>query len=187
VNKSDIRKKLISLRKKKYKRNIELNPNKLIELIDKKKLNSKIIGCYYPFNCELDILNVLEVLENKKYILSLPKILKNNEMNFFKWSIYDPLKINKYGIPEPISDKKIDPNILLIPLVGFDNKLNRLGYGGGYYDRYLSKVKLFKPVLKIGVGFSFQKVKNLPINKYDQKLDYIITEKKLFNENTILR
>ena len=179
MNKSTIRKKLISLRKKKYKSKIELNPNKFIELIDKQKLNSKIIGCYYPFNCELDILNVLEVLENKKYILSLPKILKNNEMNFFKWSIYEPLKINKYGIPEPISDKKIDPNILLIPLVGFDDKLNRLGYGGGYYDRYLSKVKLGNSLLKIGIGFSFQKVKNLPTNKYDQKLDCIITEKKI--------
>ena len=118
-------------------------------------------------------------LENKKYILSLPKILKNNEMNFFKWSIYKPLKINKYGIPEPISDKKIDPNILLIPLVGFDDKLNRLGYGGGYYDRYLSRLKLGNSLLKIGVGFSFQKVKNLPTNKFDQKLDYIITEKKI--------
>jgi 5-formyltetrahydrofolate cyclo-ligase len=61
VNKSAIRTKLISLRKKKYKSKIELNPNKFIELIDKQKLNSKIIGCYYPFNCELDILNVLEV------------------------------------------------------------------------------------------------------------------------------
>ena len=52
MNKSAIRKKLTSLRKKKYKSNIELNPNKLIELIDKQKLNSKIIGCYYPFNYE---------------------------------------------------------------------------------------------------------------------------------------
>ena len=88
-------------------------------------------------------------------------------MNFFKWSIYEPLKINKYGIPEPISDKKIDPNILLIPLVGFDDKLNRLGYGGGYYDRYLSRLKLGNSLLKIGVGFSFQKVKNL-----DYRLEY---------------
>ena len=159
MNKSAIRKKLISLRKKKYKSKIELNPNKFIELIDKQKLNSKIIGCYYPFNYELDILNILEALVNKKYILSLPKILKNNEMNFFKWSIYEPLKINKYGIPEPISDKKIDPNILLIPLVGFDNKLNRLGYGGGYYDRYLSKVELVKPVLKLVWVFLFKKLK----------------------------
>ena len=100
-------------------------------------------------------------------------------MNFFKWSLSEPLKINKYGIPEPISDKNVDPNILLIPLVGFDYKLNRLGYGGGYYDRYLSKVKLGNSLLKIGVSFSFQKVKNLPTNKYDQKLDCIITEKKI--------
>jgi 5-formyltetrahydrofolate cyclo-ligase len=78
-------------------------------------------------------------------------------MNFFKWSIYDPLKINKYGIPEPISDKKIDPNILLIPLVGFDNKLNRLGYGGGYYDRYLSKVRIIQTSIKNWGRFFFSK------------------------------
>ena len=101
------------------------------------------------------------------------------KMNFFKWSTTEPLKINKYGIPEPISDKKINPNILLIPLVGFDDQLNRLGYGGGYYDRYLSKAKIKDKVLKIGVGFSFQKVKNLPINNHDRKLDCIITEKKI--------
>ena len=179
MNKSAIRKKLINLRKKNYIPNISLNPNKLFKLIEKQNLSSKVIGCYYPFNYELDILNILEALDNENYILSLPKILKNNEMNFFQWSKSDPLKINSYGIPEPISNKKIDQDILLIPLVGFDDKLNRLGYGGGYYDRYLSKVELVKPVLKIGVGFSFQKVKNLPINKYDQKLDYIITEKKI--------
>merc|ERR1711991_797147 len=99
-------------------------------------------------------------------------------MDFFKWSTKDPLKINKYGIPETISNKKVYPNILLIPLVAFDNHLNRLGYGGGYYDRYLSKVKNKQKILKVGVGFSFQKVQNLPINKYDEKLDCIIMEKK---------
>ena len=98
-------------------------------------------------------------------------------MNFFKWSKSDPLKVNKYGIPEPISGKKMYPNILLIPLVGFDYHLNRLGYGAGYYDRYLSKRKIKNKLFKIGVGFSFQKVKNIPIDKYDQKLDCIITEK----------
>jgi 5-formyltetrahydrofolate cyclo-ligase len=87
VNKPAIRKKLLSLRKRKYNNNISLNPKKLFELIDKQKLNSKIIGCYYPFNYELDISNILEALENKKYILSLPKILNNSEMNFFKSKI----------------------------------------------------------------------------------------------------
>ncbi len=100
-------------------------------------------------------------------------------MNFFKWSTNDPLKINKYGIPETTSNKKIYPNILLIPLVGFDINLNRLGYGGGYYDRFLSRIGDKNEIFKVGIGFSFQKVKNLPINKYDKKLDCIVTEKEI--------
>ena len=177
MNKSLIRKKLINLRKKNYSKKFSISSIKLLKLLEKKKLQSKIIGGYYPFNYELEILNILEELEKKNYIFSLPKVSKNNEMNFFKWSKSEPLKINKYGIPEPISGKKMYPNILLIPLVGFDYHLNRLGYGGGYYDRYLSKRKTKDELFKIGVGFSFQKVKNIPIDKYDQKLDCIITEK----------
>ena len=98
-------------------------------------------------------------------------------MNFYDWSFKDPLSINTYGIPEPISKKKVYPEILLIPLVAFDNELNRLGYGGGYYDRYISNLSNKKNIIKIGFGFSFQKINKLPINKYDKKLDYIITEK----------
>ena len=177
MNKSSIRKKLINLRKKNYSKKFSISSIKLLKLLEKKKLQSKIIGGYYPFNYELEILNILEELEKKNYIFSLPKVSENNEMNFFKWSKSEPLKVNKYGIPEPISRKKMYPNILLIPLVGFDYHFNRLGYGGGYYDRYLSKRKINKELLKIGVGFSFQKVKSIPVDKYDQKLDCIITEK----------
>ena len=97
-------------------------------------------------------------------------------MDFYKWSSKDPLKVNKYGIPEPDSKIKVYPDILFIPLVAFDNKLNRLGYGGGYYDRYLVKNNN-KKILKIGLALSFQKVKKVPTNNYDQKLDYIITNK----------
>ena len=100
-------------------------------------------------------------------------------MNFYEWLKNDPLKINKYGIAEPISLKKIYPDIIFVPLVAYDADLNRLGYGGGYYDRYLDKIKNIKKVLKIGLAFSYQKLKKIPINKYDKKLDLIITEKKI--------
>ena len=100
-------------------------------------------------------------------------------MDFFKWSKNDPLKINKYGILEPIASKIIYPDILLVPLVGYDNDLNRLGYGGGFYDRYIEKIEKIKKVIKIGLAFSYQKIKNLPINQYDKKLDFIITEKEI--------
>ena len=101
-------------------------------------------------------------------------------MNFFDWSFKDPLLINIYGIPEPISERLVDPDILLVPLVAFDNELNRLGYGGGYYDRYLARTLKYKKIITIGLGYSFQKIKKLPINQHDMKLDHIVTEKNFF-------
>ena len=72
--------------------------------------------------------------------------------------------------------------ILILPpngvnLIAFDRKLNRLGYGGGYYDRLIKKLSKKKKIMKIGLAFSFQKIDKVPINIYDQKLDYIITNK----------
>ena len=100
-------------------------------------------------------------------------------MDFFRWSFNDPLKINKFGIPEPISQKVKFPDILLVPMVAFDKKLNRLGYGGGFYDRYISKLKVKKKILLIGLAFSFQEVEKILTNRYDMKLDFILTEKNL--------
>jgi 5-formyltetrahydrofolate cyclo-ligase len=98
-------------------------------------------------------------------------------MDFFRWSINDPLSINKYGIPEPTFNKKVYPSVLLVPLVAFDKDLNRIGYGGGFYDRYIDKIKKNKKIITIGLAYSFQKVKKVPVNKYDFKLDYIVTNK----------
>ena len=72
----------------------------------------------------------------------------------------------------------IDPNILLIPLVAFDKHLNRIGYGGGFYDRYLNKyLRKHDNILTIGIAFSFQKHHKIPELSYDVKLNYILTEK----------
>ena len=57
--------------------------------------------------------------------------------------------------------------------------MNRLGYGGGFYDRYLEKIAKIKKIFKIGFGFSYQEIKKIPINKYDKKLDLIVSEKKI--------
>ena len=177
MKKSKIRKKILQLRKKNYFKNSLFDSKKILKFLEKLKFKRKIIGGYYPYNYEIDILGLLNELEKKDYMLSLPKIRKNKQMNFYDWSFKDPLSINTYGIPEPISKKKVYPEILLIPLVAFDNELNRLGYGGGYYDRYISNLSNKKNIIKIGFGFSFQKINKLPTNKYDKKLDYIITEK----------
>ena len=57
--------------------------------------------------------------------------------------------------------------------------MNRLGYGGGYYDRYIEKIEKLKKIIKIGLAFSYQRIKNVPINKHDKKMDFIITEKDI--------
>tara|TARA_Y100000591_G_scaffold266732_1_gene240591 strand:- start:6 stop:551 length:546 start_codon:yes stop_codon:yes gene_type:complete len=179
VSKSKLRSKILNLRKKNsYKKNI-LYPDKIFKFFKKNKINFKNIGGYYPYNYEIDDLDLLNFFRNKRAKISLPIIRKNNQMDFFEWTNKDPLKINKYGIAEPISVKKIYPDVIFVPLVAYDDNLNRLGYGGGFYDRYLEKIAKMKKILKIGLGFSYQELKKIPVNKYDKKLDLIITEKKI--------
>ena len=177
MNKSQIRKKLLKIRKKNNFKNFSIKFKSILNVFKKNKINNKIIGGYYPYNYELDIIKILEKFEKKKYSISLPKIKKNFQMDFFEWSVKNPLIINKYGIPEPISNKVIYPDILLVPLVAFDNQLNRIGYGGGFYDRYINEIKKSKKIITIGLAYSFQKVKEIKINDYDIKLDFVITEK----------
>ena len=175
--KSKLRKKVLKIRKIANKNNLKIDFNKVFSLIKKNNLTKKSIGVYFPVNHEVDDLEILREFAKKNYQISLPVIKKKFDMDFYKWSFNDPLKINQYGIPEPNSKKLIYPDIILVPLVAFDKNLNRLGYGGGYYDRAIKKLSGKKKFLKIGLAFSFQKVNNVPITKYDKKLDYIVTDK----------
>jgi len=179
VNKSQIRNKTLKIRKKLFDKDLKIDSDKFISFLKKNRLNLKNFGGYYPSNYEIDDLAILDLLEKKNFNVSLPIIKKDNQMNFYRWSRSDPLRVNKFGIPEPVSSKIFYPDILLVPLVAYDNNLNRLGYGGGYYDRYIEKLEKTKKIIKIGLAFSFQKILSIPIDQYDKRLDFIITEKKI--------
>ena len=110
----------------------------------------------------------------------MPKILNNNLLKFVEWNKYDVLVVNKFGIPEPLdsNDKSHLPDIVLVPLLAYDYRGNRLGYGKGFYDRYLFKlIKSNKKIETIGIAFTFQKYKKIPTSKFDFKLNNIFTEK----------
>lgn len=173
--KAKIRNRLLKLRYKKYNSKLKISFNKIFKKIKLLKKNNLIIGGYYPVNYEIDCLEILRKLEKKKFRISLPIIGSKNSMNFFTYSFEEPLIINKFGIPEPKKNKKILPDIIFVPLVAFDKNNYRLGYGGGYYDRYLAKLNKNK-LITIGFSFSFQKVNNIPVDGYDKKLDMIVTE-----------
>ena len=178
MNKSEIRKKVLKIRKQNSLKNLEINFKYLSKILKKANISNIIVGGYHPYNYEVNTIKILEKLEKQKYKISLPKIRKNSQMDFFCWSIKDPLSINKYGIPEPTSNSVVIPGVLLVPIVAFDKHHNRIGYGGGFYDRYIKKIKKIKKVITIGLAYSFQKVSKVPTNQYDIKLDFIITEKK---------
>ena len=177
MNKSEIRKKILKIRKQSFSKSFNINIKYILRVLRKKKIYGKIVGGYYPFNYEVDTMEILNDFEKQNYKISLPKIKKNFKMDFFDWSIKEPLIVNNYGIPEPTSNEIVYPNIFLVPLVAYDEKFNRIGYGGGYYDRYFKKIIKTKKIIKIGLAYSFQKVKKIPINDNDMKLDFIITEK----------
>ena len=105
MNKSLIRKKILKLRKNNVNKKLKINSKKFFSFLNNKKYKFKNIGGYYPSNYEVDNLEILNFFEKKNLNISLPKIKKNNQMDFFKWSSNEPLKINKYGIPEPVISK----------------------------------------------------------------------------------
>ena len=176
MNKFQIRKKIIKIRKQNNSKDLKIDFSSILKIIKKSKNKSKIIGGYHYYNYEINVSQILKKFENKNYQISLPKIKKNSQMDFFLWSKKDPFKINKFGIPEPTSDKIVYPGILLVPIVAFDKNFNRIGYGGGFYDRYIKKIKKIKNVTTIGLAYSFQKVKKVPTNKFDIKLDFVVTD-----------
>ena len=174
-----LRKKFIKNRKIKYfeiDRNFFSPLKKLIKKrFKKRKLNFSL---YFPSSYEVDILKILEVDYFRKSNFLLPIIEEGNLMNFYKWEKKDILYVNKYGLLEPIKSKKIIPDIVMVPLLAFDEYKNRLGYGKGFYDKYLNRyLRNNKKIITVVVEFSFQKYHKLPTTNQDYKLNYIITEK----------
>jgi len=179
VSKKNLRKKLINNRRNNY-------VDQSISFVHFKKILRKYnikkdinIGGYYPINSEIDCLDVLEILEKNNFKISLPITKKNNNMDFYKWSFQESLSVSRQGIPEPNTKKKVIPDFLILPLVGFDRYKFRLGYGGGFYDRYITKILKSKKILTVGFAFSFQEISKIPINKFDQKLNFILTDKEI--------
>ena len=177
--KKSLRKKILLIRKKKFNSNSIVTLKNFLKVFKKKNLKNSILGFYYPVNYEINCFNLLNEFQKTRNKIALPVIKRKKQMDFFLWNTKDPLISNKYGIPEPIRSKIVYPDILIVPIIGFDKHKFRLGYGGGFYDRYISRVLKFKKVLTIGFAFSFQEIKKVPINRYDQKLDFILTDKEI--------
>ena len=184
--KNFLREKFLLQRKKQNINTRKFNFNLILKLINKNFGKKKvIIAAYYPANKEVNIINFLKKISKKKFKILLPVIKPSQAMCFKYWNFKDPLYVNSFGILEPKkTNKELTPDIVLVPLVAFDNNLNRIGYGKGYYDRKLARLKKNnKKIISIGLAYSFQKYQNIPTSKYDFKLHYIFTEQGIISSN----
>ena len=146
------------------------------------------VAGYYPLGNEVDLSSAMSELNASGKTVYVPMVLPENRMQFAPVDDKTPLTLNRYGIKEPQVDSKSFVNAtaldaVLVPLVGFDKQCNRMGMGGGYYDRCFAHRKSTPgtPVL-IGVAFETQLVDSVFAESWDVPLDYVATESRVLTK-----
>lgn len=136
-----------------------------------------IVAVYAAIGTELDSGPLLHSLVDQDVMVALPVTVgQGRPLVFRAWKPGDELSSGFLGIQEPLpTAEKVQPDVLFVPLLAFDEAGFRLGYGGGYYDRSLAELRALKSVIAIGVAFDEQKVDVVPRCRYDQQLDWMLT------------
>jgi 5-formyltetrahydrofolate cyclo-ligase len=135
----------------------------------------RIAAFCWPVNHEPDVRALLAAWAASGTLAALPVVVEEGApLTFRVWNAETPLVADRYGIPTPASGEFVTPDLILLPLNGFDSAGYRLGYGGGYFDRTLAA--LCPRPLAVGVGFEINRLASIAPQAHDQRLDWIITE-----------
>ena len=145
-------------------------------------LSEGAVSGFIPYKSEISTVPLLNRLRRAGWRTVLPVVIAQGEPLVFRaWAPGDTLVPGIWDIPvPPPSAPEILPDVLLVPLLAVDRKGFRLGYGGGFYDRTLVKLRALKSVVAIGVGYHAQLVDEVPRAAYDAPLDYVMTEQETF-------
>lgn len=138
-------------------------------------IDSKCIMAYYAYRGEVDLSIFMEFCISRGIRIALPRIVNEGVMEAAEYKGNSEMQQNRFGIFEPTGNRIERESIdaVIAPAVAFDQRLYRLGYGGGYYDRFLKDAD----AVKIGVCYDFQIVERLPSESHDVKMDMVISEK----------
>ncbi len=138
---------------------------------------SLVVSAYSAMGSEIDPAPLVERLAATGFRTCLPVIQPmGNPLKFRAWQPGAPLVARTWGIREPADDApEVDPDILLVPLLAFERRGIRLGYGGGYYDRTLQRLRSLKSITAIGLAYADQELPEVPSGPLDQPLDWIFT------------
>jgi 5-formyltetrahydrofolate cyclo-ligase len=136
-----------------------------------------VVSGFAAIRDEINPAPLMTWLQAEGFRLALPVMQgKGKPLLMRAWAPGDPMSAAAWGIAEPLDDKPaLEPDIVLVPLLAFDQRGHRLGYGGGYYDRTLARLRKLKPVVAVGLAYDEQEVDAVPFESYDQRLDWVLT------------
>lgn len=138
----------------------------------------QVVAGYAAIGDEIDPQTLLETFALEQARIALPCVVgKDQPLIFRSWTLDQSLEPGPFGTRQPGADHaELNPSLILVPLVGFDLKGRRLGYGGGFYDRTLEKLKQSGPLTVVGLAYAAQKLAKVPAENHDMRLDWVITE-----------
>ena len=141
------------------------------------RLARQVVSGFWPIRDEINITPLLIQLHEAGLTCALPIVeTRQAPLVFRQWQPGDLLQKSSFGLHQPLAEAtSVTPQILIVPLLAFDQEGMRLGWGGGYYDRTLAQLRVSSGVIAVGVGYSAQQVDKLPSGPHDQRLDYMMT------------
>jgi 5-formyltetrahydrofolate cyclo-ligase len=142
-----------------------------------------VVSAYSPMRSELNPIPLMRKLADAGATLALPVTgPRGRPLRMHEWAFGRPLSTGVWGIREPMPDApEVWPDILLVPLAVFDRKGNRIGYGAGYYDLTINKMRVLKPVVAIGLAYAAQHAAVVPSTPRDARLDLVLTEREVID------
>lgn len=137
------------------------------------------VGFYFPIRGEPDLRPVIHtwLMSDTRHVAALPAI-NGRTLQFHAWTLDAPMQAGAFGIAVPAQGRVVQPECLLIPCVGFDDKRFRIGFGGGYYDRTLAELVPFP--LVVGIAFEASRLATIDPQPHDVKMDVVITDAAVY-------
>lgn len=139
-----------------------------------------IVSGYSPMKSEFNPVPLMRLLADRGARLALPVVQGRGQPLIMRaWRFGDELASGVWGIREPKPESpEVFPDIMLVPLAAFDRSGHRIGYGAGYYDMTIARIRAMKPVTAIGLAFAAQEIARVPATAFDQRLDLVLTERE---------
>jgi 5-formyltetrahydrofolate cyclo-ligase len=141
------------------------------------------VSGFMPLKSEINPLPLMQKLSAAGARLALPRIVgRGSPLSMRLWEFGGALDRGQWGIREPKAEApEVDPDLLLVPLLAFDRAGYRIGYGAGYYDMTIKRLRGLKPVVAVGVAFAVQEISEVPTTDRDERLDLVLTEREVID------